>query len=104
MKLTENSRNQEIKESILTYTFLHNNPMTDQDLLKQVSKFLSEKTEIETNFESKDAIELFQNLGILENIKGKYSVKSIKDSIEILEKYYFDLCKKDYHKTSEITK
>lgn len=75
--------------------------MTDQELVQTVSKSLSELAQRETFFESKDAVEFYQNLGILELKDGKYHVKPIKETIEILEKDYISSCMKNYHKITD---
>jgi hypothetical protein len=94
--LVNEAEEEECKETILAYYFLlaernaSGQPFTMEELDDRIEEWMQEKFGIVMDFEVKDAVRKLEEKGILEQKDGRYSVPSIRKTLETLDALWDD--------------
>lgn len=89
--LVNEAEEEECKETILAYYFLlaernaSGQPFTLEELDDRIEEWMKEKFGVAMDFEVKDAVRKLEEKGILEQKDGRYSVPSIRKTLETLD-------------------
>ena len=89
--LVHEAEEEECKEVLLAYYFLlaernaDGRAFTIEELDNRIEEWMKEKFAVEIDFEVEDAVRKLEEQGILEEKDGRYSVPSIKKTLETLD-------------------
>lgn len=89
--LVDAAEEEEGKEAILAYYFLlcAENPLTSQELDERIENWMSEKHNVEIDFEVSDALRKLEELNILKSAEdGKYAVPNINETLKNLDQIW----------------
>ncbi|MFZ4399258.1 MAG: TMEM143 family protein [Bacteroidales bacterium] len=81
--LLNNSEEEEIKETILAYTFLYRSkiPITSEELDHQIESWFKTKLNTDIDFDVEDALNKLKNIGLGIETNGKWEVVSINQAL-----------------------
>ena len=92
--VTDLSEEQEVKEALLAYAFLHieaDQGYTMGSLDDRVEEWLSETFSVTVDFEVRDALGKLRELGLLEDNDGRLTVAPPKEALKRLDEIWDDL-------------
>ncbi len=81
--LLNSSEEEELKETILAYAFLHRSPqpLTAQELDEQIEVWFQNQLNTNLDFDVEDALHKLQNIGLGEEINGKWHVLPLQQAL-----------------------
>lgn len=81
--LLNSSEEEELKETILAYAFLHRSPqpLTAQELDEQIEAWFQNQLNTNLDFDVEDALHKLQNIGLGEEVNGKWHVLPLQQAL-----------------------
>jgi hypothetical protein len=88
--LIDAAEEEELKETILAYTFLLQSPdlLNSQELDERIERWFKETYQKEVDFDVEDALYKLQRLGISIEKNGKYGVVPISEALEKVDEIW----------------
>jgi hypothetical protein len=91
-RLANDAEEEENKEAVLAYYFLlsHGQPMTAEDLDKNIEHWLADQWQCQVDFEIDDALNKLTALKLVTEADGQFNAVPIQDGIKILDQRWDD--------------
>ena len=91
-RLVNDAEEEESKEALLAYTFLHASPepLSTEALDRVIEQWFAERWDCELDFEIDDAMHKLQTLGLVESVGDKLQAVSPRRAIELLDRRWDD--------------